>query len=240
MLALSRSHLFRPFMTAAVLGFSALAASAAQVTFTMSGVVTADPTGSYQPNDVITFIFVANSSVPSFESESTVISWYEEELSEPEVFSSVSFTGATGTWSRPSSSEASPESILVLLSESPQNFLISAYADRADDPASRTGLNLGDLSVVGIAAQGELPGTTFSYTGGVTNLGDFFASHAGSYTVTPPTGLNSWIRVLNETTMVESEILFDITSLNVAIPEPSAAVLSFAGVAVVLLRRRRA
>lgn len=208
---------------------------AALVIFTVSGTITSSGVPGYALGGAITITYVANGDLPTYSvPNGSIYEWYEETLTEDVVFTSVNISGASGTWSRPSTSEEAPENILVLISGSPSDIAWNAVADIADDPAALTGLFINGQPVVNILSQAQI-GPPFSFSSGAETIGSYFSDYQGTHPLIPYTnGAYSWIRLLDG-----SEIQFNSTSVNIAvIPEPSG--ILFGGVAVLgMLRRRR-
>ncbi|QJE99017.1 PEP-CTERM sorting domain-containing protein [Luteolibacter luteus] len=227
--------MLRPLLATLGLAATALTADAAQIIFTITGTVVSSTVDGYATNDQITLTFIANDEVPTVFDDIGVLEWYEENVNEPEVFSSVTFSGASGTWTRPTNVNSSPESQISIFDNTNDDLVLAAFADITDDPDARNGLSIGSEPVKGIVFQSRVLNSPFSLLSeDPVNIGDYFASYLGEYQLTDP-GSPSYIEMING-----ESITFNATDLVIAqVPEPSAPILALGAAGAGLLRRRR-
>jgi hypothetical protein len=224
-------HLF--LALALALGVSNSAQSAV-TTFTFTGTISTSGIGGYAQGSQIQVVYVMN-AVQSFESASGLYTWYEENLPDAEVFSTVSFTGTSGTWSRPSHSASSPESLVLLLDGAKDDLLFSAYADVGDDPDSVNGLTVGGVAVEGITVQAKFNNLSLGFLETPVAADAYFSNYLGNHDLVYDISSPSWIELASGV-----NVDFQVTNLVISqIPEPSMAVMSLAGAAVLLRRRRK-
>lgn len=225
--------MIRPLLFA--LGFSVVSVTtqAAQVIFTFSGFVTSSTVLGYEVNDPITVTYVSSGEMVTT-TTGGLYQWYEEETTDPTVFTTVSLSGASGTWVRPGSSVLAPESVLVLVDNSDDDIAVLAAADVPDDADARTGLTVGSVPVVVLLTQAQVDNSPFVFDTASLSVSDYFSGYEGSYTLIPYADSPSYIELLDG-----QKINFSATSLTIVVPEPSAALVLLGSAGFFLCRRRR-
>ncbi|GAA5126468.1 PEP-CTERM sorting domain-containing protein [Luteolibacter yonseiensis] len=222
--------MIRPILLAACFVVSGAVAQAAQIIFTINGVVTESTVSGYAASDPISIIFVANSSIENtWPPAGGDYQWSEEETSEPEIFSHVSFTGSSGVWTRPSA----PESGLGVFDNVADDIFWSAGLDEA---SAQTGLTIGTEPVTYILAQGRVEDSPFVYGTDPVTIEDYFSSYMGTHDLTPyPPGTESYIQLLNG-----QRITFEVADFNITtVPEPSSCAILLGGLVLSAFHRRR-
>ncbi len=226
----------------------------AQVVFTFTGTVAHVPReiSHFAVGDPISITFVSMPLVTGDGSLSMTqpgpsgnYQWHEELMADPQIWASVSFTGATGVWSRPDNDEEAPESSVYFgdIDLASRYFLAVAYADY-EVPGATMGLSSGGFPVVGILVQGLVPfGSDYTF-GAPTppEMTGFFADFVGSHSFTF-SGSNSLIDLdidPGEGVVLRS-VMIDFTQMSIAvIPEPAAAglLMGMLGASAAFGRRR--
>jgi hypothetical protein len=212
----------------------------AQTTFTFTATVTTSPVAEYKTGDIVTVSYVTSALGSSLgsASEGGDYTWVEELDTDPVIFTSMSLTGATGTWMRPEGvGNEGPESaagVYADLGGSPFLFM-SAGSDFTESSGASTGLFVGDKEVHYVLMQTNIA-LDFGITSTLPDINEYFSNFLGTYALTP--GYSSTLQ-FTDGTIVE----FDLTSLTISqVPEPASTVTLSGGallVAAVLMRRRR-
>jgi hypothetical protein len=223
------------------LGFGLLssAVQAAQIIFTFTGSVLSSQSSEYEVGDSITTTFIVTENVAtSFAPSGASYEWIEEDLTDPELFTTVTISGASGTWTRPDQSSSAPETIIGLyqgIATATSNDLIfEAAADIADDPNARNGLTIGGEPVYYVLLQGFMDPGMFSFDVDPVNLVDYFSSYVGSYAISAYDSSPSVIRLVNG-----DEISLALNTFTISIPEPTSAVIFLGGLMIPIFRRKR-
>jgi hypothetical protein len=109
--------MIRPLFLAPSFVLMSATAQGAQVIFTINGFVTSSAVSGYAVNDPITITYTVSSPSPmtTWAPGGTDYQWSEELTSEPEIFTNVSFTGSSGTWTRTTNSLEAPKAVWRLL-----------------------------------------------------------------------------------------------------------------------------
>ncbi len=215
----------------------------AQISFTFTGnVVSADYVDGYSVGDTISVTFVshATTAAPVAFGPYMGMSWKERLVEDPVLFSDVTFTGATGQWSRPVYPTPTE------FGEGPTSFLgVSAWpsvfsTSAAADVGLYTGLLAGGHQVIGVSVAVHLTPPIFQVPGdGYPDIQDYFSSYAGTYDVTID-DYNVPQIVLEHGYAIEfAPSTLTISAAPTAIPEPSTYAMLVGSVVLsaVVLRR---
>jgi|GEM_PF-5224922 PEP-CTERM putative exosortase interaction domain len=222
--------------------------ASAQTTFTFTGSVLSNHVDGYQAGDPFTVTLVTKASIPAGYGEAmpgNYLLWLEEAISDPEIFETVFFTGATGSWTRPvvlnpaSEDDDGPQSVMSVyrFENGEPWFDIHAYSDGVTHDVF-TGLSAAGQRVKGVYLQGS-PNLEFDLTPEtLPDLNNYFAAVAGTYDLTLRIENPSRIEFEGDQTL---EFIIDQLTIS-AIPEPSTYALLFGLAAlgsVVAYRRKR-
>lgn len=221
-----------------------LAVSAqAQILFTFQGTVTSSPVAEYTVGDTVTFTLLTHPSIDPngwfTPGEGGSYDWVEELDSDPVIYSSVNFTGATGQWARPHSSVTAegPETYIGLYADirGTGPWFYTNFGSDLEGPGSSTGLFVGTNEVYYVLIQGDI-NLTPDFSAATPNLIDYFSQYPGHYTLSTDT---SYIKFTDL-----REVELSITDMTVTIVPESATAPALAGIAALgalaLIRRRRA
>lgn len=224
--------------------------ASAQTTFTFTGSVISNDLDGYQAGDPFTVTFVTKASIPAghgVAAPGDYLLWLEEAISDPEIFETVVFTGATGSWTRPvvldstGEDDDGPESLIIISVYHSVNgrpwIDVVAYSD-GDTHDVFTGLSAAGQRVRGVYVQAGLD-LEFDLTPEILpDLNSYFSAIAGTYDLMLSIENPSSI-LLEGGQMLE----FTVDQLTIsAIPEPSTYTLLFGLAAlgsVVAYRRKR-
>ncbi len=210
---------------AATLALASTAYSA-NVTLTFIGTATTNSYG-YTNGQNVSFSFVLNDTDMTVASlDPNFIEFMDESLStNTDIWSSVSGTGLTGTWTRPSTSNEDPYSRMTYYSSG--RLRVMAAAD-----FSNIGLSAGGTTLSYINFDVELSGFSPTDFASTDNPSEYLSDYLGTYSV--DNGYSA--------AFVSGNNIFDFSQVVIsAVPEPSeSAVAAGLGVfALVALRRLR-
>lgn len=214
----------------------------AQVLLTFTGKVKSSYLPDYAVGSTFSFYFELAPFLPptggaSNHPDSQNYEWYEEEAVHPTLYTSVWFTGSTGTWHRPAGDNT--ESLAGIYHDDLNGY--SAMAEAAadnDSPSlpSEMGLFAGDDAVTVVFAQGTFDFSPFTpaFSSTLPPVLDYWAQYDG-YTF-PQNG--EWE---SNVTTADGQIVVVVDSFTVAVPEPSTVALLAASaiIGVILLKRHR-
>jgi len=164
--------------------------------------------------------------------------WLQEWTIDPQVWSSVTADGLSGTWVQPSAGDPSinnpvPDSYLVA-SASSSSLMITAGADGSG--AYNVGLTAAGNPVSWIYFVGDFTGLNFAnITGTLPDPNAYMANYTGYYTTTPGAA-SGYI------TTSGGWAFFTVNSLSLTVtpaPEPSTLALFAVGLGALLVFRRR-
>ena len=222
---------------------SAPCIASAYVTFTFNGTaISSSYSLGYTAGQSVSIVYTLNDTFTTTASSSSqfstdsFITWMDVSLSnDTELFTDVSATGLSGTWTRPSSSDDSPLSYIGINTGNAMNLSASCNS-------GTTGLTANGSDITSIMISETFLGTAFDL--GATSLPDptvYFSSYLGTYGV--DTSAYSFNYISDGNYMCQ----LDITSMTIAsssaVPEPAACAsvfgLSVLGCAAFIRRRRR-
>lgn len=210
-------------------------AYAANVTLTFTGTVHEELL-DFEEDQPVSYSFVINdASFQHGEFSNTEVNFFDETLStDVDLWSSISGTGLTGAWARPSGNEDAPYSYLRYRSDG--LLTLSASADSGTNGLSANGYDLYIIKFA-VVLSGFSPVSLNSTDNACTYLSDYL----GTYAVSSAFYLDNFMQ---ESEYGESAY-FDITSVTISsVPEPAecaaAAGLGVLALAVAARRRRKA
>lgn len=224
----------RPFIAALFFGafVSLLSPVVAQTTFTINATATSTALG-YTSGQSATFTYVLHNYSPTTPAGTATNGvsyvWQEETLTQPELFTGVSGTGLTGTWTRPNASGGAPASSLEAFSDNSLKLV-------AGRDTGTTGLTVNGQPLLTVSMYATFTGLTFSpITGTLPDPTSYFSSKYGTYTAS-----SSWNAKVWDTTNASASFQINSITIGSAIPEPStyAAVAGFLALGLALWRRR--
>lgn len=192
----------------------------AQTTFTVHGTVTESMIPEYETDDTIIFTLTLAAPSLSVTSSGPDYFWYDGDAAQ--IFSSITFTGATGTYA------SSGTFNTIALYESNSLFGL----DSAD--SGGIGLLVGSETVIMLSLLGTLVDSPFNFTEDEVTTA-YFDAYPGVYDLTPLPTSTSRIGFLSE-----NYVDLDITKVEITtVPEPSALFLAGATLVGWALIRRR-
>ncbi len=214
----------------------AVLTASAQITFTVNGSTTSAALG-YTSGQATTFSFVLNDFAPTLPTGSVSVGnffeWKDDNTAtDPAIWTSVTGTGLSGTWTRPVTDGSTAISYIDAYAAGGQLWLMAGTVFGGD-----TGLTVGGQSFKTLILGASYSGLDFSpVTGALADPSDYFGNHLGSY------GASSTnVAVLENG--IGGQVHFNISSIVISsIPEPSTyAALTGAFVlgGTFLMRRRR-
>lgn len=162
--------------------------------------------------------------------------WMEETTAHPVLFASFGGDGLTGEYTRPTRSDISPSSELLVEAGSGRlKLLLTSDHDRA------MGLRLGYDYLRGAWFDVTLDGVDFDTSGPLENPSEYFLDYQGVYTVSA-TGVG---RIYGAAYRTDNE--FEVTQVTIVsilaqpVPEPSvwAALIGLASLGITFWRRHR-
>jgi hypothetical protein len=226
---LMQNLLTKSFAVAMLL--SAPCIASAYITFTFTGTAT---TGSYAlgytAGQSITIVYTLNDTFAttgnssSYFTTDSIITWEDHSIAnDTELFTDVSGTGLSGTWTRPSSSDDSPLSYISINTGNAMNLSASCNS-------GTTGLTANGRDITSIMISETFLGTAFDL--GSTSLPDptvYFSSYLGTYGVN--TSAYSFNYISDGNYMCQLNITSMTIASSAAVPEP-AACASFFGLSV--------
>jgi hypothetical protein len=210
----------------------------AQVAFTFHATATVDALGYVSGHDY-TFTFTTPSSYPtpplSAVFSGTDNNWYETDVSDLQLWTSVGGSGLTGSFVRPTAAPGDPYSYLHVTSGTP---LLETYAGNMGSYSIglSTPGNPGANDILSVYAIANAGMPNFVTAGAFVDPNAYFPSYTGTYT----TGVSGTITV--DTATLTGAVNFTVTSLTItAVPEPStyAAIGGLLAGAVAVVHRRR-
>jgi hypothetical protein len=228
---------FTPMVAAIVLlALSVLAgtAQAASTSFSVTGTAQNTLYGytngqSYTFNWIVNSGFTNNGSSYFASGVDLENYWADENTNQAPVITAVSGDGLTGTYVRPTVGWDDPYSAIdVWFHYGVTNLTLSV----ANDAYQSIGLQANGTDIRWIEASDLYIGDIWSFPGSYTDPNVYFAAFTGTYT--PTAGDIMLIPVSGDV------LHFTPTSLTIStIPEPSTALLTALGLAVLVIRRRR-
>jgi hypothetical protein len=213
-------------------------AAHAQISITLSGTATNNTLG-YTIGQPVTFTYTIASSfgnyTPSY-FDASYNNWYEYHVPADSLFTAVTGTGLTGTYTRPTFDDTDPHSFLQLrknVDGSGYDFMqMSAGSQHGD-----MGLSVGGELVQSIYMQLSRTGANFAFAATWVEPTTVLSAAMGTYDPTLGTTYG-----LTITRTIGGNANFEITSMTIsAVPEPSAYAM-FAGVSALglaMYRRRK-
>ncbi len=207
-----------------------LASTASAINVTLTFIGTSDTTNfGYTSGQNVSFSIVLNDAVMTTQTFASDLAVFQDELvsANNDIFSSISGTGLTGAWVRPTLNEGDPYSRVSYSSSGNLYFIADTDGDYG------MGLSVSGTELTRINFNVTLTDFAPSGLDSTTNPCTFLSSYAGTYDVsdTVRVDING---VLNLFTFSQVQIS--------AVPEPSQTA-AFAGLGVLALaawRRRRA
>lgn len=217
-------------------------------TFTVTGTANSSALGYISDSGATVYTFtistgnsfsIAGNTFSTF--SPTVNQWYEEFITEDQLFTSITGSGLSGSFARPSASNDDPNCNIQTyknLSGPGADGLFVFAAAEVSDIGIRTNAGASAVSIFRIDLFNA--GTAFAYSGGYQEPMDVFQAANGTFA--PPDGFT---RTLSINTVSDGNVSFTIDSLTIStppVPEPSiyAALAGLAGFGFAALRRRRA
>jgi len=233
--------MIRSLIAAAALCFLP-AVAPAQVLLTLTGTVKSSYLPEYTVGSTFSLYFQLAPFLPptggaSDFPDSEYYEWIEEVAVDSTLYTAVWFTGSTGTWQRPEGDNN--ESLVGIYQNSIGTVITVETASDTDNPGtpSSMGLFAGGDQVTIILTTGvyDLSPFTPTFSATLPQVLDYWAQYDGH---TFPQTNASWESFI---TTVNGNIVVNIESLTVAVPEPTttAMLAASAVIGLILLRRRR-
>lgn len=214
------------------------AAASAQVTFTITATANGGGFG-YTPGQVVTFSFTTTGAdlTGNIHNGNAFVAgshnlWSEDFTSDTQLFTAVSATGFSGTYTRPSGS-GDPFSAVDAVVPGFGQLSLQVKSEAFSSPS--IGFTAGGFAVSSIVANQLDWGQSFPAPGTYTPLNTYFAPYVGTHSLNP----GGYVELFFNTTP------FDFTPSSITIsvvPEPwsYAALFGFAALGLAAHRRRRA
>ena len=209
------------------------AAAKAAIVFTVNGTVSTAGLG-WNLNDPVSFTWILAGNSPfSNDGSPTYAEWRQDSTSQPQMFSSVTGTGMTGTYTTPSLTPNSPWSFLDIYSY--QNIFVFAGTD--SEPLGLFSPNAAPVLYVSTGVTGPF---SFFIPSPVPSPDPYFSNYYGTYSVT---NVSDNFVYASSGIMEYTATSFTIGSYTpAAVPEPGtwAAAAMLAGGAAFMRWRKRA
>jgi hypothetical protein len=220
--------------------------SAQSLRFTFTGTAKSTYMG-YTQNQACTFSFVLNDYSPStangYAYANSSCEWLEGTTADAMLFSDVSGTGLTGSWTRPTDHATSPFSSITVYTDG----RISVFAGTESysyDP-NDTGLTLASgtygapVNFQNMRMEMKLNGTEFTTTNSIPDSINYFSGYVGTYSLAANPEDYHLGTIYD---FANHYIDFELTSLTISeVPEPAeaAGTLGASCLALFFLRRKK-